>query len=1452
MGKRGQGCDFPRRDNLIPTNSPLIPGPNSKSTINPKSALPNNRFLKAKFNCRGHSKSMSGHIANIINPPKSSSSLKFNGSRQTPCNPRTSYANPKSTSNPGTKESSQNLNQAQQHCLQAANKRSKLQHLYTVGSVFGIRSRIFIDSGSSVSMVALDLVHNMGWENKIQGCTVQVRSFTKDKIPIQGEISLPLSVAGQTIQQSFLVTACLNAEFLIGLDFLEKGKMCIDLLESCLRSDSGRSEFIKNPTSITRVAKLHLKDSVKISPNTISFVEGLLPGNGRDPTDRSGLLTGSVKLSKDTGVEVIDSVSYSKNRCVKVQVCNQGKEPITLDKGMLLGKFEPIVIYEGVHGVHSVNHHPEPILEPNPGSQNGGSPEQSWSEEKLWKELGLEEMDLSAEQKSELKELLWEFRSCFSLHSGDLGRCNMFQANIELKPDAQPKWIANRPIAYALRPVVDEQIKSMLASGVIEPYKGDTPWNSPIMVVRKPNSEEFRFVSDGRYVNSQTLPDTYEIPTMHRVLDELKDCNYLSSMDITCSFNQIPLSEKSRPLTAFTYQKRRYCFAMMVMGLKQSSATFCRMIDTLFGRVLGLSILFFIDDILVGAKTFGEHLDRLRFVFSKLRGANLKLKPKKCHLFRKEVSFVGYTISKEGVSIDNTRIQPILDLKPPTNRKGVQSIIGMLNFNRQFIQDFAGIIRPLYGLLKKDTPFVWSTSCQEALDALKQAMVSAPVLAIPDIDDRGKSFRVEVDSSGVAWGGILSQEIRGERRTIAYYSKCIPNYKRRQGASRLEFLGMFHALKHWKPYLMHNEVEVLTDCSALTSMETLFNRSSRVMQRQMEELADFRMKIRHKAGVEMVQADFLSRYNYESQSVSVGTQTGEHTESGICHQEVSDINSKSVESICQVSTISADSGIPHHTEFVSNSESLSEELDHLTPASRYPIWRDLEPIKEGEELEIDQHPEGHLLARVSMEGIADEEEDSIIYDQMPGEREISIITLEDIWRETLLDPVLRKVTEWLQQGDRPQSMQNYMPPKDLVALWKGFNRLSYREGIIYTKWSSLKPPFREHQIIVVPYALQERVLTYYHCGVLSIHAGVEASWNKCVRSFWWSGMRKDFKLFIGACVICHKNKPPRAYLRAPLQPMLYSNFSDCLSIDHIVPSTKNISLDGHRYILTLVDNFTNYIIAIPVKSQTAEETMRCIIKHYVLTHGVPLRISHDLHASFCSTLFTGIMKELGIHDRRTTPFFSSSNGKVERANRKINSALRAVVPPHEPDTWDRYVPYVASALNCLKSQHSGFSPNFLVYGREIRFPQKFFLDQGQEGEEEPEVLPKQTKAYQLYRRMRDTYYKVRQNAQKQAMFVKKEYDKRAKLHVFNPGDHCFVLIDGNKAKFAPRWQGPIRICKQLSVHNYIVLMDPTKKLYKVVNVSKLKPYTPNRLSPIARKPAQININPLTKRGERTE
>ena len=284
------------------------------------------------------------------------------------------------------------------------------------------------------------------------------------------------------------------------------------------------------------------------------------------------------------------------------------------------------------------------------------------------------------------------------------------------------------------------------------------------------------------------------------------------------------------------------------------------------------------------------------------------------------------------------------------------------------------------------------------------------------------------------------------------------------------------------------------------------------------------------------------------------------------------------------------------------------------------------------------------------------------YDQNPEERKVSIITFEDIRQESEKDPVLIEVMNWLKEGERPLSIQNHLPPAELVTLWKSFDRLSFHNGIIYIKWNSVKEPYRNKQLVVVPYKLQEKVLAYYHCGILSLHTGVEACWNSCVRKFYWPGMKNDFKLYIKACVKCQKTKQPRAYLKAPLQPMLYSNVGDCLAVDHIVPTKEAVTGKGNRYILTMVDAMSNYLIAVPVKSQTAEETVRCIIQHYVLKFGMPRKVVHDSHPGFMSTLFRGILEEFGIENRNFTTYFSSGNGKVEIQNKRIGNALRAVLP----------------------------------------------------------------------------------------------------------------------------------------------------------------------------------------------
>ena len=156
----------------------------------------------------------------------------------------------------------------------------------------------------------------------------------------------------------------------------------------------------------------------------------------------------------------------------------------------------------------------------------------------------------------------------------------------------------------------------------------------------------------------------------------------------------------------------------------------------------------------------------------------------------------------------------------------------------------------------------------------------------------------------------------------------------------------------------------------------------------------------------------------------------------------------------------------------------------------------------------------------------------------------------------------------------------------------------------------------------------------------------------------------------------------------------------------------------------------------------------------------------------------------------------------------------------------------------MKSKSTGFSANFIMFGRELRFPNEFFVDQeiANRNNEADSWVPVKTKTYELYRLIRNIYYKVRKNSKRQAKYMKTEYDKGVRMKEFKPGDHVFVFKDGNKHKLGPRWVGPARVMKKLSVHNYIVLIiDPVNELYKSVSIQKLKEYKPNYYSPILKR-----------------
>jgi len=195
---------------------------------------------------------------------------------------------------------------------------------------------------------------------------------------------------------------------------------------------------------------------------------------------------------------------------------------------------------------------------------------------------------------------------------------------------------------------------------------------------------------------------------------------------------QIELHPSAREKTAFVTHNGLFEFLVLPFGLTNAPSSFQR----LMGHVLrGLEYrytLIYIDDIIIFSKTVEEHLVHLEEVFNRLREANVKLNPVKCHFARKEVLYLGHVVTPNGIKPNPAKISVVKEFPIPKNLKELRNFLGLANYYRKFVKDFAKIANPLHELTRKGVKFHWTDDCAEAFDKLKRALVSAPVLAYPD------------------------------------------------------------------------------------------------------------------------------------------------------------------------------------------------------------------------------------------------------------------------------------------------------------------------------------------------------------------------------------------------------------------------------------------------------------------------------------------------------------------------------------------------------------------------------------------------------------------------------------------------------------------------------------------------------------------------------------------------
>ena len=189
----------------------------------------------------------------------------------------------------------------------------------------------------------------------------------------------------------------------------------------------------------------------------------------------------------------------------------------------------------------------------------------------------------------------------------------------------------------------------MLRHGIIEPAA--SPWASNVVLVSKKDGS-LRFCVDYRAVNAVTYKDAYPLPNIGACLDALEGCSWFTTLDLRAGFFQVPLHPDDRDKTAFITRRGQFRFRVLSMGLCNSPSCFQRLMDLVLRGLTWSSCLVFIDDVIVMSRSFDQHLEHLAAMFQRMREAKLKLKPSKCHLFRRVVKFLGHVVSAEGTAVD--------------------------------------------------------------------------------------------------------------------------------------------------------------------------------------------------------------------------------------------------------------------------------------------------------------------------------------------------------------------------------------------------------------------------------------------------------------------------------------------------------------------------------------------------------------------------------------------------------------------------------------------------------------------------------------------------------------------------------------------------------------------------------------------------------------------------------
>ncbi len=424
-------------------------------------------------------------------------------------------------------------------------------------------------------------------------------------------------------------------------------------------------------------------------------------------------------------------------------------------------------------------------LEPAPIEERLTAPPET-SEAKPEESVFKTNPDLSPARQSLCVDTLSKFEDVFyKKDQSTFWKSIPCEHTIPLIKDEAPK-AGKRKYSPKKQEILEKQFAEWKEKGIIEPCPHSDFRNHPMVVEKKGCKPRVCF--DYRALNKITIRSPYPSKDLRNVMAEFNGAKWISKLDLTSSYLQVPIKASDRYKTAFMTSSGLYQMVGMAFGLVGAGDTMQRLMDSILSPVKEI-VTNYVDDTWVVTKNddFDEHLQHIKKVLEIFRKYGLFINKDKCGFAYQEIDALGHLVSGRTSRVPEHRIRAVAELAPPKNRKELGTALGTFGFYRRFIERFAEIATPLTELTRKDVKWDWRAEQQAAFEKLKSAMISPPILRLPD---PSKPYLLRTDASGFAVGAALLQEHDGMWMPVAYYSKKLSKAERDYTTTEREGLGL--------------------------------------------------------------------------------------------------------------------------------------------------------------------------------------------------------------------------------------------------------------------------------------------------------------------------------------------------------------------------------------------------------------------------------------------------------------------------------------------------------------------------------------------------------------------------------------------------------------------------------------------------------------------------------------